>query len=135
MSESNKALVRLFYEGINRGNLDVFDELVSDTFVDHEEFPGMPPTRDGARQMFGQMLAAFEGFTLVADDMVAEGDKVFVRARMTGTHRGEFMGVPATGRSISVPLADIVRVENGKVVEHWGITDTGALMQQLGQAG
>jgi predicted ester cyclase len=78
---------------------------------------------------------AFSDFAIVTDDMVAEGDKVFVRAHMTGTHRGEFMGIAATGRSINVPFADIVRFENGKVVEHWGITDTGAMMQQLGQAG
>ena len=69
---------------------------------------------------------------MVHEDIMAEGEKVFIRARMTGTYRGEFMGIPATGQQINVPFADIIRVENGKAVEHWGVTDTGVMLQQLG---
>jgi steroid delta-isomerase-like uncharacterized protein len=135
MSDTHKSVIRRFYEEINKGNLDVINDLASETFVEHEEFPGLAPSREGVRQLFQMFRDAFSDFAIVTDDMVAEGDKVFVRAHMTGTHRGEFMGIAATGRSINVPFADIVRFENGKVVEHWGITDTGAMMQQLGQAG
>ena len=67
--------------------------------------------------------------------MVAEGDKVFIRATMGGTHQGEFMGIPATGKRNEVPFGDFVRFEGGKVVEHWGVTDTGKMMEQLGVAG
>ena len=65
--------------------------------------------------------------------MVAEGDKVFVRATMTGTHTGDFFGMAPTGRSMSVAFADFVRFEQGRVAEHWGVTDTATMMEQLGQ--
>ena len=133
MSEANKALVRRFYDELNKGNLDIIDAVTSESFVEHEEFPGVTPDRAGVRQMFQILRTAFPDLTLHADDIAADGDKVFVRARMRGTHRGEFMGIPATGRSVDVPMADFLRVENGRAVEHWGVTDTGALMQQLGQ--
>ncbi|MEK7214558.1 MAG: ester cyclase [Chloroflexota bacterium] len=135
MSEENKAAVRRFYAQINKGNLGIIDELVADNFVEHDEFPGLTPTKDGVRQLFQLMRAAFPDLQMVAEDMVAEGDKVFVRASMRGTHRGEFMGIPATGRQVNVPMGDFVRLTNGKIVEHWGATDTGMMMQQLGVAG
>ncbi len=81
--------------------------------------------------MFEMFQAAFRGGKFEVDDMVAEGDKVFVRARMTGTHQGEFMGIPATGRTINVGVGDYLRLENGVAVEHWGVMDTGVMMQQL----
>ena len=66
------------------------------------------------------------------DDLLAEGDKVVARITMTGTHHGDFMGVPASGRRISVPVIDIVRFDGDKMVEHWGLMDSMAMMQQLG---
>jgi len=134
MSEANKALARRFYEEINKGNLAIIDELVADNLVEHEEIPGVEPTKAGVRQWMTLVRVAFPDFRMVQEDMVAEGDKVFIRARMTGTHKGEFMGIPATGKQIDVPFADIVRVAGGQAVEHWGITDTGAMLQQLGVA-
>jgi len=77
------------------------------------------------------LRAAFPDLEMIAEDMVAEGDKVFVRATIRGTHRGEFLGVAATNRRITIPIGDYVRFANGRLVEHWGITDTGALMEQL----
>ena len=68
---------------------------------------------------------------MTIEDILAEGDRVVVRAKMSGTHQGDFMGIPATGKRIDVPFADFVRFEGGKVVEHWGATDTGAMMEQL----
>jgi predicted ester cyclase len=65
------------------------------------------------------------------DDMIAEGDKVFVRARMTGTHQAEFMGIPATGKAINVGIGGYFRIDNGMAVEHWGVMDTGAIIRQL----
>ncbi len=135
MSEANKALARRFYDEINKGNLAIIDELLADGFVDHEEIPGIEPAKAGIRQWFTVVRTAFPDLRLIQEDVVAEGDKVFIRARMTGTHRGEFMGIPATGKQIDVPFADIIRVAGGQAVEHWGITDTGAMMQQLGVGG
>jgi steroid delta-isomerase-like uncharacterized protein len=132
MSEENKASTREFYDGINRGDYAVVESLVADDFVDHEEIPGIPPNRDGVRQFFETMHSAFSGFRVNVEDMIAEGDKVVVRATIQGTHTGEFLGIPATNKQVNVPVVDIVRVRDGKAVEHWGVTDMGALMVQLG---
>jgi steroid delta-isomerase-like uncharacterized protein len=132
MSEENKEVARRFYEAINAGRLEIIDELVAPNLVEHEEFPGISGGREGVRQFFQMIRTAFPDFTMTMDDMVAEGDRVFIRATMRGTHKGEFMGIPATGRQIEVPTGDFARFEGGKVVEHWGVTDTGKMMQQLG---
>ena len=84
--------------------------------------------------MFEGMRSGFPDLEIVSEDMIAEGDKVFVRATMRGTHRGVFMDLPATGRKVSVPVADFFRLDQGKVIEHWGVSDLGALRQQLGAA-
>ena len=131
MSSENKALVQKFYERFNAGDLTVVDDLVADDFVEHEEFPGLEPTKAGLRMLFESFHAAFEGGKFEVEDMVAEGDTVSVRVRARGTHRAEFMGVPASGRTIDVGVSDYLRLGNGLVVEHWGVMDTGALMQQL----
>ena len=132
MTEANKAAVLRFYGEMSKGNVGIIDEMVADDFVEHDEFPGLTPNKDGVRQFFQAMRAAFPDLEMIAEDMVAEDDKVFVRARMRGTQRGEFIGIPATGRQIDVPMGDFVRFKDGKVVEHWGATDTGMMMQQLG---
>ena len=84
------------------------------------------------RKLFEMFKTAFPDGKFEVEDMIAEGDKVFVRARMMGTHQGEFLGIPATGRTISVGVGDYMRFDNGAVVEHWGVTDTGAMMQLTG---
>ncbi len=135
MSEGNKEIARRFYEAINAGRVEIIAEIGADNFIEHEEFPGLGSDREGVRQFFQMMLTAFPDFRMTIEDMVAEGDRVFIRATMRGTHRGEFMGIPATGNQIEVPIGDFARFEGGKIVEHWGVTDTGRMMQQLGVAG
>jgi len=132
MTEANKAAVLRFYGEMSKGNVGIIDEMVADDFVEHDEFPGLTPNKDGVRQFFQAMRVAFPDLEMIAEDMVAEGDKVFVRARMRGTQRGEFIGIPATGRQIDVPMGDFLRFKDGKVAEHWGATDTGMMLQQLG---
>ncbi len=78
------------------------------------------------------MRRSFSGFTLTVHDMIAEGDKVFTRTTMSGTNVDDFMGMPATRKQVVVPIADYFRLANGKVVEHWGVTDTGTMKEQLG---
>jgi steroid delta-isomerase-like uncharacterized protein len=131
MSDTNKAIVGRLYDHVNAGDLSVIDELLSDDFVTHEELPGLEPTKEGVRKLFEMFHSAFRDAKFEADDLIAEGVKVFVRARMTGTHQAEFMGVPATGRTINVGVGEYFRIDNNMVVEHWGVMDTGALMQQL----
>jgi steroid delta-isomerase-like uncharacterized protein len=126
-----KVIVGQLYERMNSGDLTLIDDLVSDDFIEHEEFPGIPPTKEGLRQLFTGLHAAFENAKFEPDDLIAEGDKVFVRARLTGTHRGEFMGIPATGRTVDVGVADFLRLDGDLIAEHWGVMDSGALMQQL----
>ena len=128
MSEENKALVRGFYDDINRGAVDAFMAKLADDFVEHEAFPGVPPTKQGVGMLFEQLRKAFSGFQMNVEAIASEGDMVIVRLTMTGTHVGEFMGIPPSGKEVRVPVCDWTRVRGGKAVEHWGVTDTGALM-------
>lgn len=133
---SNKATANRFYdEAINGGNMDLIDEVVSPDFVEHEGFPGLGTDRQGVKDFFTMFRTAFPDMKFAIDDMLEDGDKIVVRATMTGTHKGEFMGIAPTGKSISVQAIDIVRFENGKVTDHWGVTDTAGMMEQLGAMG
>jgi steroid delta-isomerase-like uncharacterized protein len=133
MSES-KDLARRFYEEVfNAGDLDAIDQLLTPDFVDHEEGPpGTPDGIEGVKAFVTMYREAFPDIHVTIDDMVEEGDRIAVRATFTGTHDGEFMGVPASGRSIKIEAIDMVRVVDGKAAEHWGVTDAMGLMQQIG---
>ena len=134
--EDNKALVSRFYdEAINVGNLDLIDEFVSEDFVEHEVFPGLPTTGPEApKAALGMFLAAFPDLRITASEMIAEGDKVTVRGTMSGTHKGEFMGIPATNQGFNIQVIDILEIHEGKATAHWGLTDQAAMMEQLGIA-
>jgi steroid delta-isomerase-like uncharacterized protein len=133
-TEQNKALVRQMVEEIfNRGNISRADEFLSPDFVEHEELPpGIPQGREGVKQLTAMMRNAFPDFKATIQDIIAEGDKVVIRMTWSGTQKGEFMGVPPTGKSVSFGVLDIIRVAGGKFVEHWGQMDSMGLMQQLG---
>ena len=132
--EQDKALVRQFVEEIfNRGNMSVVDKLFAADFVEHEELPpGIPRDREGVIQLTSMLRSAFPDFKATIDDIIAEGDKVVIRQTWTGTQKGEFMGIPPTGKSVSIGVIDIIRMADGKVVEHWGQMDSLGMMQQLG---
>jgi steroid delta-isomerase-like uncharacterized protein len=134
--EENKALSRRFYaEVVNQGNLDLIDELVAEDFVEHEQMPGLPTMGpEAVKAAFTMFLAAFPDLHIAADDVIAEGDKVVVRGTMSGTHKGEFMGMPATGKSFKAQVIDIVAFRDGKATAHWGTMDQVAMMEQLGLA-
>ena len=107
--------------------------MLADDFVEHEETPGLAPTKDGVLAFFRMYRAAFPDLRMDPEDIVADGDKAVARVRATGTHQGEFMGMPATGQSFDVQLIDIMRFnDDGLVGEHWGVVDMLAMMQQLG---
>ena len=127
------ATLRRFYDSINAGDVDGFGELLADDFVEHEETPGLAPTKEGVKEFFRMYIAAFPNLRFDAEDVLASGDKVVARVRVTGTHEGEFMGMPATGKGVDVQAIDIVRFgDDGLAHEHWGVFDAMAMMQQLG---
>jgi steroid delta-isomerase-like uncharacterized protein len=131
MTEANKALTRQFFSRISAGDLTAIDEFVSDGFVEHEQVPGLAPGKAGTRQLFEMFHSAFDQARVEVDDMIAEGDKVFVLARLTGTQRGEFMGIPAAGKTLNVNVCDYFRIDNGALTEHWGVMDAAGMMHQL----
>jgi steroid delta-isomerase-like uncharacterized protein len=130
-----KQLTQSFYDAVNAGDMDAAMALVAEDFVDHEEFPGIPPTRDGVRQFFEMSREAFPDLRMDVDDILVDGDKVAVRMHMSGTHKGDFMGMPASGRRFSIAGIDVLRVVDDKAVEHWGVMDTMAMAQQLAPEG
>ena len=132
MSEQNKAIMRRIYDEVfSNGNLAVVDELVVKDVIEHEEGP---QGSEGLKQTVTMFRTAFPDLQFSVEDMIAEGDKVVSRITMRGTHKGEFMGIPATDKTFAVQVIDIIRFANGKAVEHWGVTDSAAMMQQLGAA-
>lgn len=132
-TEQNKALVRrLVDEVFNRRNVSVVEELVSPDFVEHEVIPGLPPGREGAKQMFAMIHGAFPDFKGTIEDLIAEGDKVVLRWTWTGTQKGEFMGLAPLGKQMSIGVIDILQFSDGRAVAHWGQMDGLGLMQQLG---
>jgi steroid delta-isomerase-like uncharacterized protein len=133
-TEENKALDRrLVEEGFSKGNIAVLDELIDKNCVDHSLAPlGLPKGLAGVKQFFTMFRTAFPDLHYTIEDVVAEGDKVVTRATWTGTQRGEFMGMPATNKQVTVSGIDIARWVNGKAVEHWAVQDMLGMMQQLG---
>lgn len=131
--EENKAKNRRFYEEvINQKKLEVLDELIADDYVEHLLPPGVPPGREGLKIFISVLHAAFPDGKLTIDEMVAEGDTVATRLTFHGTHTGEFQGIPPTGKKVTVPALDMIRIIDGKAVEHWGGPNQFALLQQIG---
>jgi steroid delta-isomerase-like uncharacterized protein len=132
-SVGHAATARRLYELISAGDIEGFASHLADDFVEHEETPGLAPTKDGVIAFFGMQLAAFPDLRMDVEDVIADGDKVVARVRVTGTNRGDFMGMPATGQRVDVHLYDQFRFgDDGLVHEHWGVLDALAMMQQLG---
>jgi predicted ester cyclase len=132
--EQNKAVVRqLLDEVFRRGDVTRVDFYLAPSFVEHEELPpGIPGGSEGVKALTTMLHAAFPDFGITIDDVIAEGDRVVVRQTWSGTHQGEFMGIPPTGRRVSFGVIDILRMADGRCVEHWGQMDSMGLMQQLG---
>ena len=126
------ATMRKTYERINAGDIAGFGDLVADDFVEHQGMPAVP-TKEGTLEFFRLLLAAFPDWHMAVEDLIANGDKAVARVTVTGTHKGEFMGVSPTGTRVDVQLIDIMRFDGaGLVREHWGVADMLSLMQQLG---
>ena len=126
--EKNKALVRGFIGAYNNRKLDLIDDFVAPEYIDHEKNIG----REGLRQLISMGINAFPDWYENIEDIIAEGDKVWVLLTYTGTHKGEFMGLNSTGKKITSKAVDIYRVVNGKLAEYWNVTDNLNIFKQVG---
>lgn len=131
-TDTNKAVVRRFYdEVLNEGHIDALDQLAITEYDEHDPLPGQAAGLAGLKQRVSMLRGAFRPqFTV--QDVIAEGDKVVVRWTNHGTHVGEFLGMPATGKSFTIAGIDIYRLRDGKMAEHWHVVDLFSQMQQLG---
>jgi steroid delta-isomerase-like uncharacterized protein len=132
MADYQAMAQRWFGEVVSEGKLEVVDELCSADYVEHDPFPGTSADIDGLKESITIIRSAFPDIEATADEIIVEGDRLAVRSTMRGTHDGDFMGVPASGKKIEVANYDFVRFEGDKAVEHWGVIDSAALMEQIG---
>lgn len=131
--ERNKAVVRRFVEEFqNNKDWAVYDELNDPEFVNLSAPPGVPADREGGKMFLGGFFNAFPDARYTIDDMIAEGDRVATKKTFTGTHTGDLGDIAPTGNRVSVQFVDIVRLRNGRIVEHWLSMDQLSLLQQLG---
>ena len=132
-TETNKALVRRFYEEIDKGNLEAMDELVAEDYIDHNPppFPGLASGREGLKQAFKIFWEATPGYHRI-EEQIAEGDKVVTRLTSIGKHEGDLPGAPRTGNEMKMTSITIHRIANGKLVEKWSEKDMIGLLQQIG---
>lgn len=131
-TEENKAIVRRFFEeGPSKGNLSIADELLSSDFTLHVPLPASQGI-EGINEVITACRAAFEHLNVTIEDMSAEGNKVTARFTARGIHKGNFMGLPATGKPITMTGIEIFRIKDGKIAELWGEANLLGLMQQLG---
>ncbi len=130
--EENKSIVRIYQECYNTNNLDGLDEIMAFDVLTPKIMPGMPTGLEGAKAIHQKTLIGMPDFRTEIQDLVAEGDKVVARVIMTGTHTGDFYGIPATGKRVEFSGIYIARILDGKIVEHWGEEDGISLLQQLG---
>jgi steroid delta-isomerase-like uncharacterized protein len=133
MAEGVELIQRFYDELLRDGNMDAFDEIVHDDVVDHEQgFPGQPEGKEGVRFFVNAMRESFSDIKGVVGPSVESGDMASAEITISGKHTGEFFGVPASDKTFEIECIDIIKVEDGKCIEHWGVTDIMSLMQQLG---
>jgi predicted ester cyclase len=124
---------RLISEGFNEGRVDVCDELIAPSAVEHQEFgPNHAPGAEGVKAVIRSLHAAYTGFNLTIEHLAVDGDLVWLHMRGSGRQDGPFMGHAPTGREIEIDVFDLLRVVDGKVVEHWGVPDRLDALFQLG---
>lgn len=130
---NHTATMQRAYDLINSGDIDGFGDLVSDGFVEHEELPGLSPTKEGVLTLFRGYRDAFPDLHMRVEEIIADGDRTVARVTTTGTQTGDWMGMPASGRRVEVQLIDIMGFDgDGLICEHWGVMDMLSMLQQLG---
>jgi predicted ester cyclase len=133
LQETNKAIVRKFNkEFIENGNDAVYDEIVSPDFNNHDGGGDPTPGGQGARDFFTKVFRpAFPDVAVIIHEQFADGDAVITRKTYQGTHKGEFFGMPATNKKISISVIEIIRLRDGKYAEHWATADMLGAMKQM----
>jgi steroid delta-isomerase-like uncharacterized protein len=132
-SHAAKAVVRRNTEEVQgKGNFDIFDELFANDFIDHTTQPGTTPDKAGVRKLNAYMRTAFPDFHAKIHWQLTDGDRVTTYKTYYGTHDGPFLGIAPTHRKIHFESVDVMRVQGGKITEHWGVGNLFSLMQQLG---
>ncbi len=132
-TEENKAVVRRLLDVWEQGNIDLIDELLAPDYVNHSPAtPEQPTGPEGLKGAVSMFRSAIPDLKMVVEDMIAEGDKVVLRYTLEGTHEGELFGIPPTGKRLSIKSIAVERVSDGKIREHWRVTDELGMMQQLG---
>jgi steroid delta-isomerase-like uncharacterized protein len=132
VQDTNKAIVRRFNkEFIEDGILSVYDELVSPNFDDHSGHDAPPNPRAAYFFITHVFRPAFPDLKVIIHDQFAEGDTVVTRKTYEGTHNGTFFGMPASGKAVKITVIDIIKLRDGKYIEHWGTADMFGLMQQI----
>ncbi len=133
ISDSAKAVVRRNTEEVQgRGKFEVFEELFADDFVDHTTQPGTTPDKAGVRRLYKSLRQAFPDFHAEIHWQLADGDRVTTFKTYHGTHEGSFLGIAPTHRKIQFETVDVMRVQNGKITDHWGVGNLLSLMRQIG---
>jgi predicted ester cyclase len=135
-SEQNKAIARRIpLEVFSQGRLDVVDELLAPDFTEHTALPpGIPAGRAGVKAIASELRKGFPDINYRVDLQIAEGDFVAAYVTVSGTHKGEVFGMPATGKHAEWAESHIVKMLNGKITEHWGVADQLGMLRQLGLA-
>lgn len=132
ITENKSIVVQYNKEVIEGGNMELLKDMVSTNFVNHSAIPGMPEGVDGLIYFFTNILhSAFAELQITIHDMIAEGDKVTTRKEITGTHQSALMGIPATGKSVTIKIIDILAIKNGKITDHWGENNFTSVLQNL----
>ena len=132
-AETNLTLVRRFVDEFQtRHNLAAVDDYLSPDFVDHCAPPGLPADREGVKMQFTMFFTALPDLHAIIHDQVADEHKVVTRKTLRGTHRGELMGIPPTGKTVDIEVIDILAVSDGKITDHWNLVDQLGLLKQLG---
>lgn len=133
-TEENKAIIRRYFEEIwNKGNLSEEEEFVATNVVVHAPpLPGAAPGVQGAKEVATMFRTAFPDLKVIIEDLIAEGDKVVQRWTAHVTHQGDLLGIPPTGKKVTLTGINIFRLADGKIVERWGELDTLGMLQQLG---
>ena len=132
-SEAAKAVIRRNTDEVQGGgNWALFDELFDDKFLDHTPQPNCTPDKAGALGLYKKLRAAFPDFRAEIHWQRADGDVITTYKTYHGTHQGDFLGVPATGREIHFETVDAMRVQRGRITEHWGVANLFSVLQQLG---
>jgi len=131
-AEANKAIIRRYRQAHEQNDMAALDAIVAADLITNSQIPNVPSGREGGKMVHQASRVAFPDGKTTTDDLIAEGDKVVERFTLVGTHKGEFMGIPASGKQIRVTGMSIFRIANGKIVEHWGENDAMGLLIQLG---